>query len=546
MAADPFTEYYSELLDGDYDCVDRIVLNAYFWRGHVPGGFRLWWRDLYGDDDNLDDTHLMRWAGRFSRRLRGWAKKHGIPVVKCRSGVRKHDLAQDYLPSDPEAEGIFVVFVSRAPAPVWEVHRNSEGAFHLHKKTPFPHVNHYSFHILDRAWGHLAIRICGHPPFRSQIMLNGHEYVAREALRRGIEFRKESNCFTEVSNAADLQTVAETLRSPDAIGRLKQVCDHWIYRCVCFAVSFADQKRTRFRYQYSVYQLEYSRNLLFLRGGAMERVFNGVIDRTRSLLGIRSLRTLFGRKDRPHRLRGQPEPRLAVVVERPEYHLTVFKIHFCRLSLKIYTKGERVLRIEATADNTEDLRCGKVLSKFPEMVEVLTGNVERFLEVLRCLDVAWIQDTTLDDLPTSSQVGQTRVGGIDIGKPRTRAVIEAVVSLASAPRGFTAREVATRVAEILRQSYRPRQAAYDLKKLRGKHLVARLGKSHRYQVSAQGLRILAGLMVLRDKVIQPLLARATRLKRGRKPKNRHPLDRYYEAVQRELRNLLGALNMAPA
>ena len=38
--------------------------------GSVRGGFRVWWRELYGSDENLDDNHLMRMAGRFSRRSR--------------------------------------------------------------------------------------------------------------------------------------------------------------------------------------------------------------------------------------------------------------------------------------------------------------------------------------------------------------------------------------------------------------------------------------------------------------------------------------------
>jgi len=36
--ADEFTERYGDLLTGSYDCVDRIVLNAYYPLGHNPGG----------------------------------------------------------------------------------------------------------------------------------------------------------------------------------------------------------------------------------------------------------------------------------------------------------------------------------------------------------------------------------------------------------------------------------------------------------------------------------------------------------------------------
>jgi hypothetical protein len=66
---------YQDLLSGSYDCVDRIVLNAYFRMGHDAAGFRLWWRQLTGSDDTLQNALLMRLAGRFSRRVRGYAKR---------------------------------------------------------------------------------------------------------------------------------------------------------------------------------------------------------------------------------------------------------------------------------------------------------------------------------------------------------------------------------------------------------------------------------------------------------------------------------------
>ena len=68
---DELSSLYSDLLDGSYDCVDRIILNAYFSMGQTGGGFRTWWRALYGSDAKLNNTHLMRMAGRFSRRSAG-------------------------------------------------------------------------------------------------------------------------------------------------------------------------------------------------------------------------------------------------------------------------------------------------------------------------------------------------------------------------------------------------------------------------------------------------------------------------------------------
>jgi hypothetical protein len=222
-ATDVLATAYADFLQDQYDCVDRIIVNAYYQMGCTPGGFRTWWRALFGNDDNLDNNHLMRLAGRFSRRVRGWAKSQGIPLIDCAARERKHDLAEEFLPKDANQTGIFLVLVNRAPFPVWDVQRYGAGGINLRRKKPAPYVNHYTFHIGDQEWGHVAIRMCGHPPFSALVMLNGHEKVTSGCQKNGILFRKEGNCFTEFADAAGLQLVADTLRSQDATGRLRQV-----------------------------------------------------------------------------------------------------------------------------------------------------------------------------------------------------------------------------------------------------------------------------------------------------------------------------------
>jgi hypothetical protein len=89
--------------------------------GHDPGGFRVWWRALTGSDETLENAYLMRLAGRFSRRIRGYAKAHDIPVIDCPPGQRKHELAEEYLAKTRVTQGLFPVLVGRAQAPVWGI-----------------------------------------------------------------------------------------------------------------------------------------------------------------------------------------------------------------------------------------------------------------------------------------------------------------------------------------------------------------------------------------------------------------------------------------
>ena len=385
----------------------------------------------------------MRLAGRFARRVKAWAGANGVPVIYCKAGERKHLIAEEYLARNDVRPGVFLVLAARARATVWKVKRSAGGAItKLEKKREF--VNHYCFHIMDPQWGHVAIKMSGHPPFGAQVILNGHEYVACQAQAAGIGFTKEGNCFTGIADPRGLAQIADTLSQHAAIGRLGQVCDRWIYSaCLCFGLDLADQQASGFRYAYSVYQAEYSRNLLFASGARMDR-FRPVADRTRSRLDVPALRTLFGLKKRPAGTAG-PAPQLAVVIEKPQYGLTLFKVRFGLLTLKGYTKGEHVLRFEATVHNTRTLKTGRALEKFPDIIARLAGMAERFCTTLDCVDTGFIPDGILDQLPLPSTIGATRTGGIDLNKPRIRAALAAALALAPAPGGFTVAELAARV-----------------------------------------------------------------------------------------------------
>jgi hypothetical protein len=136
------------------------------------------------------------------------------------------------------------------------------------------------------------------------------------------------------------------------------------------------------------------------------------------LLDIKTIKTIVGYKHRPqYRPRKNQRSQWEVAVERPVYDLTIFKLHCGRLTLKIYTKGERVLRIEAVAHDARELRCGRVLENFARIVAALKSILQRFMDALSCIDQCFIADDLLERLPAAAQVGKTKVGGIDLNQP---------------------------------------------------------------------------------------------------------------------------------
>src|SRR5260370_20185109 len=193
-----------------------------------------------------------------------------------------------------------MVLVSKAPAMVWDVRRSADGTVIGNLARKRTYVNHYCFHIMAAGRGHLTIKMAGDAPVAAQVILNGHEYVAVAAKAAGIGFTMEGNCFTGTTDPDGLAQIADTLSQDAAAGRLGQVIDRWIYTpCLVFGLDLADQQRTCFIYGYSVYQAEYSRNLLFASGGPMLPVFHAQLDRNPCLPVLPALRTFFWAPRRP-------------------------------------------------------------------------------------------------------------------------------------------------------------------------------------------------------------------------------------------------------
>jgi hypothetical protein len=88
--------------------------------------------------------------------------------------------------------------------------------------------------------------------------------------------------------------------------------------------------------------------------------------------------------------------------------------------------------------NTKEYRWGRSLPCFSEIVTRLKSILERFLNALGCINACFVSDDMLEKLPEPAQIGQTRVGGIDLNKLRMRRVAEAVLALSASPAGLTA------------------------------------------------------------------------------------------------------------
>ena len=220
------------------------------------------------------------------------------------------------------------------------------------------------------------------------------------------------------------------------------------------------------------------------------------------------------------------------MIEKPRYGLSWFRISFGRLQLKAYTKGEHVLRFEATVHNAKELRCRRSLENFAEIITLLAGMADRFATALDCADTGFLPDGVLDELPLPAQAGASRIAGIDLNKPGSAPPCpprspwprpRAGSPSPSTPPG-SGRSPATTATPPGRP---PTTCASSAASSSWTNPAGPAATTSRRPPPAPS----AALLTLRDHVIAPILAGVRSPRMGRKPKNWTAVDRDYETLR---------------
>ena len=274
----------------------------------------------------------------------------------------------------------------------------------------------------------------------------------------------------------------------------------------------------------------------------MDTVYQKIIDLTRGRLNIKRLKMIFGKKNRPYKHKSTasaPE----VCIETPDYNMTVFKIHFGRLTVKLYDKGERTLRAEVVVHNTKDLKCKRGINSFGEVVDKLETIMESFLSNLDFAHVATIDDETFEFISDPTLTGKNRLAGIDFTKGRMKKIASILLCLSMKPDGFTSMDVVSEINARFDLHYSRRNASYDIRKFRGKGMVKKVDRHMKYVLTEDGIKTIAGILSLLTKQIPSVVTIIQSPWKETEKEKLFELDKHLFNMQKEtegIKNLLSA------
>jgi hypothetical protein len=390
-------------------------------------------------------------------------------------------------------------------------------------------VNHVYFYCLDREAGPFFLKFCTYFPYTAKLCLNGHEYAKKQLEVAGIGFTALDNGFLACDDPERLQSICDEL-SPEVI---EAVARKWLRR---LPHPFDERdRRAGYSYQISMLQMEFSLTQVLDRP-VHGRLFFEQIIRENLDIGRPDKVALIFKRRIPRKSPASFRTRVLTEGVIPALHFYYKSSH-----VKQYFKEGRALRTETTINNTRDVGIKRMLPNLVPLRRIGFSANRHLLDVQRVTHDCMIGHETLEQLARPVRIREQRVPALHFHDPRVQALFSVLVLFCIQPGGFQAKDVRAFLAPLLGlhpAQLTPGQISYNLRRLRLRGLITRVPNTHRYKVTADGLRIALFCSRTYSRVLRTGLAHI------RTPST--PLGRAFLTVERRISDLCSEAQLAAA
>lgn len=493
----------------EVECIDRMYLNVYVPQLQYATGLVSYIHRQLGKPV-ASTVALAPLSEAFTRSVRAFAAGCGIPWVDFAKGQRKDDVAQGYLAGFTAAEGVLFIGRAQEKVPLFRTRkrRRADGSSYPWIAAETGVVNQYYVYCVDEDFGPFFLKFCSYFPFNAKLCINGNEWAKRQATKAGIGFVPLDNGFAAVDDVPALQAICDALDPAQIDALLRK----WLAR---LPHPFSPSDRAAgYRYDISILQAEFSLTQTLDKPVSGRIFFEQVIRDNLDLGRPDRISLIFGRsiyRGRKNHTPGTFATRVVTDGVTPSLHVL-----YKHTQIKQYHKLGKALRTETTINHTLDFGVGKRLTNLPALRQIGYTANRRLLAVQRLSHDPITGDSVLHSAcdPVVHDNG-TRVAGLRVTDPRAQALLHILLIFRLHPGGFLNKDLRALLGEYLGrpphgpESITPGQATYDLRRLREHGLIERIPHTHRYQVTADGLRHAMFLTRVHDRILRTGLAELT-------------------------------------
>jgi hypothetical protein len=498
------TDRYHDRLAGTLSCYDRIVIT-----GTLPGACYAAGMTSFLNARHIRIFDYPRFAEPLRERIRAGAQAlaaaQGAQIEHvAKAHIRKEEVVAAVIKRRGDHPGLVHVLSAMEACNAYEPwhDKRSHQTFLRHTSGK---CLHYYFYFIDDTLGLIYLRVPTWCPFRLQFYCNGHSWLARSLAAAGIGYTMADNAFIRLDDWARAQQLADAF-SPDALHAL---LDRYAEQC-CPVLDVFGQ-----RYHWSLMQVEYATDLAFRSDAIMKPLYDELSRQAIFSVKAEQVASFLGKKITPQ-LAQEIGSRFATRIEG-----TCVKHYLGKVSVKMYDKFERVLRLETTTNDVSffkhhrkvEHRDGhqsreiaplkKTIYSLIDLRGILLGCNRRYLEYLSALDDFSAGDRNLHRLTSSKTVDGHTLKGFNFFDHTQQALLRALQRPAFNIRGIRRNDL----TRFLPQVSASGMTRY-LWRLRQFGLIKKVAHSYRYYLTRLGRSAIAAACRITEHTIVPALAGA--------------------------------------
>jgi hypothetical protein len=448
------------------------------------------------------------------------AKEAGIYRYLTSSLVRPEEVALEIAAQHPPKAGLVAVLGRVEPCQTI-VMRGKKGL--LEPRLEVGKCLHYYHYYWDEDFGLRYTRLQTWFPFTMHIGINGRDWLGQQLRKAGIAHTKKDNCFTWIEDFQAAQKLADD-----------QLKTNWTKLLEGWARQSNPLEPTLFKegvpYYWTAPEAEYATDFAFRSPEDLQRFYPAMVHHAYATLQSGDLLRFMNYKIT--RATGEPWHKVLGEIKttiRESVQGTCVRHRVIGNLLKMYDKQESVLRLETLLTNTLHFRVFRTpegaadnepkrymrlrqgVADLHRRAEISQKINERYAASLATVEETRPLGEVIKDVTQRTQAKGRSVRALNPLAPDDAALLEAISRGEFLIHGFRNRDVRAVLYGPAEKSQQRTQAAKLTRLfgiLRAHGLIAKVPRTHRYQLTEKGRTSTSVLLAARHANVKKLLQAA--------------------------------------
>ena len=331
-----FLKAHENIIYGAISCADRIIFKGYNSLSYVDRMLSY----LCHNGILIKDfkSHAQSMSHRLRDHALSMARELKRPYLPPEGNFDKEKRAREIAVKDNISDGLIAVMSAVEKSPTFKM-ITGVGAPRLINAS-VPHLCLY-YYFMNKVYGLIHVRIQTWLPFTVQIYLNGHDWLAHEMDLAGINYTKDDNCFTWISDVEKAQALSD---------QFLHVKWHDILPDFARLVNPLPEEQSPQDHYWVTDQVEYATDVMFKNPAMLYRLFGKLLYRSIQRFGAEDVLTFLGKKF-DGRFTGDQ------INSMKKRHPGARVKHWVKNNwMKMYNKSGSVLRVETVVNDPKSFK----------------------------------------------------------------------------------------------------------------------------------------------------------------------------------------------